>query len=174
MGVKQRRDDHWPDDLSFLPKFLFRPDIAIWRYVAGATCLSILGNLLLSGVAVLLLPDHAPPPMQNTNRVVVILAVVVLSPVVETAIMAMLLSVLARFPGPGPAVIISAILWGFLHGTVSLRWGIGIWWSFLVFSIAFVTWSRSRGFARGLFVATAIHALQNSCAVLLLFLAGLV
>lgn len=162
----------WPGYLSFLPKFLFRSDSARWRYILGATGLSILGNLILSGAAMLAFPDHAPAPEQDVGKVEIILGLVVFAPVVETALMAVLLSPLAKGLGAGPGVLISAILWGCLHGMASLRWGIAIWWSFLLFGIAFLTWSGRGGFGRGLFVATAIHATQNGCAVLLLLVAG--
>ena len=40
------------------------------------------------------------------------------------------------------------------------RWGLVIWWPFLIFSTLFVVW-RQRGFLAGVGVAAATHALQN-------------
>lgn len=173
MTTGSRPAIRWPRYLSFLPSFLFRAEGSKVRYVAGATGLSLLGNLILSAVGVLALPGHVGAPERDVASIGEILGLVLFAPVIETALMAGLVALLARWPGPGAGVVISAILWGCLHGMLSLRWGLAIWWSFLIFGIAFLSWGRAEGAGRGLFVATAIHAAQNSCAVLLLLVAEL-
>ena len=54
-----------------------------------------------------------------------------------------------------------AALWGVLHSLVAARWGLVVWWPFLIFSIAYLTW-RPLGYWRAVGVVTAIHLLQNA------------
>ncbi len=82
------------------------------------------------------------------------------APLVETLIMAAVLSLLAHFLSPTPAVLLSAALWGIAHSLQAAAWGLVIWWPFVIFSTLYMVW-RERSIMAALGVATATHALQN-------------
>jgi hypothetical protein len=154
-----------PAWLAPLPDFLFRDADAPF-YILKAFALSFLGSLVLAAVAGALMPDAQPPPLPEPGRRLLLLAVF-FAPVVETALMIPPLLLLARFAGPGPAVAASAVGWGVIHSLSAPTWGLVIWWPFLIFSIAFLTW-RGQGLLRAGALAAAIHALQNAAAVALM------
>ena len=99
------------------------------------------------------LPDFVPGWMT-------VVAVVLFSPLVETLIMAAVLTVLLRFVSPTIAVLLSAIGWGIAHSLVAPTWGLTIWWPFLIFSTLFVTW-RPIGWWRAVALVASVHMLQN-------------
>ena len=82
--------------------------------------------------------------------------------------MAALLELMLRIGlSSGLAVAISAVGWAVAHSWFVPTWGLVIWWPFLIFSSLYVTW-RERGWALGLAVPAAVHALNNSLPALLL------
>ncbi len=123
-------------------------------------------SILLAILAQWLLPGVERPSFAVTGLATVVVLVVV-SPLVETLIMAAVLELLLRFMRPAPAIIISAIGWGAAHSWVALAWGLVIWWPFLIFSTLYVTWSR-RSVWMAVAVVFAVHALQNLVPALLL------
>lgn len=121
---------------------------------------------MLAVLAEWLLPSVGRPDFVVSGASTVVLLVIV-SPLVETLIMAAVLELLLRFLPPGAAIILSAIGWGIAHSLVAPVWGLVIWWPFLIFSTLYVTWSR-RSVLAGLTIAFAVHALQNLGPALLL------
>ena len=105
----------------------------------------------------------APPSNGSSFREV--LGAVLLAPVVETALLALGVSLLSRlFDRPILVAGASAAIWGLLHGIFGTLWFFGTVWSFFVFSCAFLAW-RGHSFRAG-FVAAAIpHALVNLSAM---------
>jgi membrane protease YdiL (CAAX protease family) len=67
---------------------------------------------------------------------------------------------LNRLGGRWVAVVGSAMLWGVLHSLLAPTWGVAIWWPFLIFSTAFLTW-REKGYWIGIATAATIHLLNN-------------
>ncbi|MGQ0661558.1 hypothetical protein [Sphingosinicella sp.] len=161
--------DHYPVPayLAFLPAFAFELDDNPFRYIWRAALLATVPAILIVAALMLLFPLTASAPDRDISRIAVVLGVVVIGPIVETALLGVLLMIGQRVVGPGPAVVVSALLWGVIHGSVAVRWGIAMSWSFLIFSTAFVTW-RQGSVLRGFGMAFAIHALQNGFAVSLL------
>ena len=93
-----------------------------------------------------------------------LLNVVIVAPVLETLLMAPLMYLLLRFlPKRRHAVLASALFWAVLHGLSAPIWGICIFWTFIVFSTAFVVW-REVSFWHAVGVTTAIHAVNNAFA----------
>ena len=161
-----------PSYLSFLPLFLFRPDGSRLAYVLKAWLLALVPSILLSLIVNSAAPAAEQPHLPLSGPAAIGF-ITLLGPFLETLIMAGALLVLTRIVAPGPAAVLSAIGWGVAHSWAAPIWGLIIWWPFLIFSVAFLTWRR-RGFWTGILLVTAIHALQNSVAVALLLLGPLV
>ena len=159
-----------PAYLAWLPRFLFRTDRFLPGYIGKAWLTALLPSIALSALVRQVAPDVAPPSFPG-DAGVLILFVVFLGPAIETLMLALPLLALNRLFGPGPAVIVSALVWGLAHSLVAPTWGLVIWWPFLIMSIAFLTWRRD-GLGLAMGVAFAIHALQNGFAVLLILMAG--
>ena len=127
---------------------------------------AFLPSILLAFLAQWLLPGVERPSFVVAGAATVV-ALVIVSPLVETLIMAAVLELLLRFMPPAPAIVLSAIGWGLAHSWVAPAWGLVIWWPFLIFSTLYVTWSkRSVWVAVG--VVFIVHALQNLIPALLL------
>ena len=123
-------------------------------------------SLLLSVLAQWLLPAVERPMFVVSGLSTVILLVIV-SPLIETLIMAAVLELLLRFLPQVAAIALSAIGWGIAHSLVAPAWGLVIWWPFLIFSTLYVTWSK-RSIWMAVAIVFAVHALQNLGPALLL------
>lgn len=152
-----------PSALRLLPAFLFDDRQPAWRYVLLAWPLCFLPTLLLGWLARRLLPGTAVPDLGG-NAVVAWIGVVLISPVVETLLLAGLVSLLNRLFGTTAAILLSAALWGAAHSLMAPAWGLVVWWPFLLFATAFLTWRR-QGDGRAITVVTAMHVLQNLTAM---------
>ena len=154
-----------PRALAFLPRFLFSDAAPAWRYILFAWPCVALPTLLLGWAAFRLLPGLAGPAIGGQVPVwLSAVLVVVVSPFLETLLMTGPVVLLDRWRGPTPAVIGSALLWGIAHSLAAARWGLAIWWPFLLFSIAYLTW-RGRGYWRAVGVVFALHALNNAAPI---------
>jgi hypothetical protein len=156
MMPSERLFDNGP--LRLLPAAVREPRRA-WLAILVGVALTVAGSVLLSWIASLVAPDLAKPdfPMHGLLALALLVG---FAPLVETLIMAAVLSLLARFMSPTAAVIASALGWGVAHSLQAAAWGLVIWWPFLVFSTLFMVW-RQRGTMAGIAVAAATHALQN-------------
>ena len=152
--------------LPFLPKFVFEADRVKSRYVARTLALTLLPSLALSSLLGLLLPKAEAPDLETQGHVALLL-IVVAAPLIETLIMGAILLVLARFLPAGAAALASAFLWAGAHSLSAPIWGLVVWWPFLVFSAAFLTWRRHSLLA-AFGIVTVVHALQNGTGMLLL------
>jgi hypothetical protein len=121
--------------------------------------LALLPSLALSVVVNALLPQVAGPSF-NAKGPAVFALLVVFSPVLETLIMAGVLSVLLRLVSPTTAILASSVGWGIAHSLAAPSWGRVIWWPFLVFSTLFTVW-RDRSLWLALAIPAAVHMLQN-------------
>ena len=140
--------------------------------LATAWLLTFPISIVLAALVSLVFPG-AQQPQFPVSGLTALFLLVIFAPVLETLIMGGVLLVLLRLFSPATAVVLSAIGWGIGHSLGAPTWGLVIWWPFLIFSVAFLTWRR-RGFWTGILLVTAIHALQNSFAVALLLLGPLV
>jgi hypothetical protein len=121
--------------------------------------LALLPSLALSVVVNALLPQVAGPSF-NAKGPAVFALLVVVSPVLETLIMAGVLSVLLRLVSPTRAILASSVGWGIAHSLAAPSWGLVIWWPFLDFSTLFTVW-RDRSLWLALAIPAAVHMLQN-------------
>ena len=120
---------------------------------------AFLPSLALAAAAQWLLPTVAQPSLAIDGPLGIVL-VAAFAPIVETLIMAAVLSLLLLVVTPTMAVIASSIGWGIAHSMIAPAWGLVIWWPFLVFSTLFVTW-RQRSLLAALAIPAGVHALHN-------------
>jgi hypothetical protein len=93
----------------------------------------------------------------------------VVAPLVETAVLAVLVTALARFiRNPNVVAAISALAWAGLHATFYPMWFFGVVWSFFVFSRGYLAW-RPVSYKHAFGAAAVPHALVNSSALLMQF-----
>jgi hypothetical protein len=144
--------------LRFLPLALRVPERP-WVAVAVGWLVAFPVSIALAWLAGLIFPHAAQPDLKGSPALV-LFAVVIFSPVVETLIMGGLLLVLLRLLPETAAILVSAIGWGIAHSLAAPTWGMAIWWPFLIFSTLFVTWRR-RSLWLAFLLPMCTHALQN-------------
>jgi hypothetical protein len=144
--------------LSYLPEAIRDPRSALAAILVGWP-LALLPSLALSVLASVLFPEVAGPSFDARGPAVFLL-LVVFSPILETLIMAGVLSILLRFVSPTVAIFASAVGWGIAHSLAAPSWGLVIWWPFLVFSTLFTVW-RDRSIWLALTIPATVHMLQN-------------
>ena len=133
----------------------------------------IVGWLVVSipalGLAVLagwLLPNASSPDLPHEGMIAVV-AIVIISPLLETLIMAAVIELGLLVLAPLQMVILSSIGWGIAHSLAAPAWGLVIWWPFLIFSTLYVTW-RGEGRLKALAIVATVHALNNLIPALML------
>jgi membrane protease YdiL (CAAX protease family) len=154
-----------PRDLAFLPGFLFERDPVKARYILKLWLLALIPSFALSGLVGLMAPDAEPPDLVTEGALPVLL-IVAAAPIIETLIMGLVLLGLRRLLGAGPAAVASALLWAIAHSLSAPIWGLVVWWPFLVFSAAFLTW-RDHGLFTAMGIVAIAHAMQNGAGLLL-------
>ena len=138
------------------------------RAIFVAWILCVAGSLALSAATAFILPDLGRPQFPTVSPGMLIFALVLFAPFVETLIMAAALELMLRLRIPPPvAIALSALGWGVAHSLQAAAWGLVIWWPFLIFSTLYVTWSRRSAWA-GVGIVFVVHALQNLGPALLL------
>ena len=156
--------------LRFLPRPVRDPARPLLSVpVAWAT--AFFPSIVLAWIISKFAPGAETPDFGNLPPVLVIFAVVIFAPVVETLIMGTVLLLLLRVVTPTIAVLISAVGWGVAHSLQAPTWGLVIWWPFLIFSILYVTW-RQRSKLGAIGIAASVHALNNLIPALLLLRSG--
>ena len=142
----------------WLPVPLREPRNA-WQSIGVGWLLTFGGSLLLSILASKLAPDLRRPefPMSGAQAFFLL---VIFSPLVETLIMAGVLTLLLRLVPPAAAIAISSVGWGMAHSLAAPAWGLIIWWPFLILSTLYVAW-RPRGWGWAIAIPALTHALQN-------------
>ena len=94
----------------------------------------------------------------------------IVAPLVETCVLALLVTGLARLSrNPNVVSSISALAWGGLHAVFHPMWFFGVVWSFFVFSRGYLAW-RPVSYKHAFGAAAVPHALVNSSALLMQFL----
>lgn len=116
-------------------------------------------------------PSAAPLADFGSRGLLLDLALVVaVAPVVETLLMGLLLALLRRLAGPGPAAAIaSGLAWGLMHSLAVPLWGVPTGWIFFVLSAAYLSW-RECSLPHAIGVASAVHALNNATGLALALL----
>lgn len=151
----------------------FDTGMPVWRYVLQMVVMSFIPTMVLAnvlaGVGVVTeenVPKFPGPP------ITMFFGIVIVSPLVETLMMAgifWLLSFLTR--NLLHLAIASSIIWGLLHATTTPVWGVVILWAFFVFSCAFPAWRRN-SWLKAVGITSAIHALHNLLPAIAVLVAG--
>ena len=144
--------------LRFLPKAIRVPERP-FRAIAVAWLTAFPISIILALLASRLFPAAGHPDFKGGPGLI-IFAVVIFSPVVETLIMGTVLLILLRFLPEWVAIIVSAVGWGIAHSTLSPTWGLAVWWPFLILSTLFVAW-RKRSLWLAFLLPICVHTLQN-------------
>ena len=144
---------------------LLEPRRPLRAIVVGWLTTSI-PSLALAALAGWLLP-HAASPDLPVGGLYPFLLVVVISPLLETLIMALVIEIGLLALPPLAVVILSSIGWGVAHSLAAPAWGLVIWWPFLIFSTLYVTW-RGQGRAKAIGIVASVHMLNNLVPALLL------
>ena len=159
MSSRPADGTHWAGPpLNWLPRPLLEPR-NLPASIALGWLLTFPVSIALAWVIHIVAPNAQGPEFPVTGPLAVFLLVVV-SPAIETLLMAGALALLLRFMPPRWAVIASALGWGAAHSIAAPMWGLIIWWPFLIFSTLYVTW-RQRSLGLALAVPMITHALQN-------------
>ena len=153
----------WPRPLVWLPRPIREPRNPFLSVAVGWLT-TFLPSIAIGAAVTALFPHLGLPDLGVANTTIFILVVIV-SPIIETMIMAAVLELLLRFVPPAVAVAISAIGWGIAHSLAAPAWGLVIWWPFLIFSTLYVSW-RQRSTLAGLSIVASTHALQNALPML--------
>ena len=156
-----------PFYLRFLPDFLFRRDEPPLAYILKGYLLALLPSLALSMLAGSVASPTAEIPDIPVQGSTSLLLLIVVGPLLETLILLAMVLGFRRFLGTGPTVLLCSLLWAIGHSLAAPIWGLVVWWPFLLFSIAILTW-RERGLLQTVAVVTTIHGLQNATAGLLM------
>ena len=151
--------------VGWLPRAIREPRRPLLAILVGWLVTSI-PALALAALAGWLLPN-APSPDLPHGGLYAFLLVVVISPLLETMIMAAVIEVGLLILPPVVVVILSSIGWGIAHSLAAPAWGLVIWWPFLIFSTLYVTW-RGKGRPGAIALVATVHALNNFIPALLL------
>lgn len=151
------------------------PTMPLWRYALLTFPLALIPSLVLYQCVEWLLiflgvdvTAISPPKIVGTPGE--IFGIVIFSPVIETLILAYMLTILSSSSLRRIwVVVIAAIAWGCLHGIVARLWFFGTVWSFFMFSCAYLVW-RTVSFRKALLAAALPHVLINSTAMLITIL----
>jgi membrane protease YdiL (CAAX protease family) len=165
LGIVQRASRN-------LRQFLIAPTAPLPTYCIQAFLLAFVPSVVLVVVVRALLEYmgiNLPAGSAPTRIITVsmVLGSIVFAPIFETFLLAAVVYVLTRFTAaPLVVALISAIIWGFLHGALAPTRFFGSVWAFFVLTCAYLAW-RKRSFGRA-FIASAVpHSLGNLAVLVL-------
>ncbi|MEM1379128.1 MAG: hypothetical protein AAGH41_00735 [Pseudomonadota bacterium] len=120
---------------------------------------AVLPPEMLEAVNSAVIDDAAPLWLQ-------FVLIIVAAPIIETALMVVVFSILGVLRTPiWLQIIIQAIGWGILHGAIAFAWGFAVTWLFFIFALVYVT-QRQRSTLRAFWMTSAVHGLNNATASL--------
>ncbi|WP_139169538.1 CPBP family glutamic-type intramembrane protease [Microbulbifer yueqingensis] len=86
---------------------------------------------------------------------------IIVAPLIEAMLLALLLNILVKFGlDHWLACMVSAVVWGFVHGLIEPVKFVGTIWSFFIFSFSYLWWlevSKKKAFIAGLLPHVAIN-----------------
>ncbi len=145
--------------LRFLPSPL-REASSAWKTLAAVPLLTMPVSLVLAYLVAVYLPFLKGPDFPKCHWLGDLFSIVVLSPVVETLLMAAILWVFLKYLSQAHAIVASAVTWGLLHSLAASAWGLVVWWPFIIFSTIYLVW-KQRGFWVGASMAASAHLIHN-------------
>lgn len=147
--------------LRFLPGIIREPRRQLLAVVV-AWLLAFVGSLLIAAILAKIVPDARQPDFSAFigKGMFTVTVVAILSPLVETLILAGTTAVLLKFVKPANAIVISSFGWAIAHSLQAPIWGLVIFWPFVIFSTLFVVW-KQRSLLWAIAMPFAAHFLQN-------------
>ena len=158
-----------------LRAFLLAPQMPLWRYCLLAFPLALIPSAIFLALAQTLFAVSGVDTSAigvTEKRLVLseVLGATVFAPLIETLLLAVLLSMLSALTSRTALVVCaSALAWGCLHAAFGFIWLFGTTWSFFIFSCGYLAW-RKLSFRQAFLAAAVPHALINSTALLALAL----
>jgi hypothetical protein len=157
-----------------LGAWLFDTRGAAWKYVLRMVPTTLVPALLISVLLALLgVAREGTVPVFDSqlSPATLFVGLVVISPVGETLVMAVILKGFSfAIRNRVHLALASAVVWAILHSLAAVAWGLAVFWPFFVFSCAYLAW-REQSRRRGFLVATSIHMLHNLLPTLVLLAA---
>lgn len=99
-----------------------------------------------------------------------ILGAVIIGPVIETVLLSYMLTLLTSTSLSRLSIIlIAGVVWGLIHGAFGSLWFFGTFWSFMMFSNAYLTW-RAHSWRQAFAAACLPHMTINALAFIFLLL----
>lgn len=146
---------------------------SLQAFVLGfAGSITLVCIALAGGMALGLIQSMPESPAEMEITMGDFLGVVILAPVVETLLLGAILGPLRKTGWPPAAVaMLSALIWGGLHGLLAPFWFFGTVFSFFVFSSVWLTW-RARSLRHAFLAAMLPHAINNLAVFLLVAFSG--
>ena len=171
--------------MDWVWRTLTRTDQGAILYLAKVLPLVVIPGLIIARLFFLLIPllggslpdqsaiSGALDPDQGWGVYSLsLLTYIVIAPIVETLIMAMVFWGLGRLGAGQRGLILGQVFfWVGLHSLAIAGWGLTVAWAFFIFSVCFLAW-RSKGLGAAIGVTSALHAGNNTVAILLPFLLG--
>jgi hypothetical protein len=148
-------------------RLLFNTNTPLWRYCLLMFALASLPAIVIVGAVrfglTLANAEFASisPPEPDPSLVGAIGAIII-SPIVETYLLALLIHLLCAFIGNKlRAAALSGILWGIGHALFGVLWFFGPAWIFFIFSCAYIAW-HEKSFKHAYIAACVPHVLNNA------------
>ena len=128
-------------------------------YVLKAASLSLVSVMLIGIIIFPIFPDLESPEFDGGLSG--FFSVVIISPVVETLILWLFIYISGIFmKGTWKISAVSALLFALVHSLMDPVWGLTIFLSFVVFSIAFIEW-RKVSKMNAYLICCSIHMVHN-------------
>jgi hypothetical protein len=148
---------------------LENPKDRVLIYAAKAAALSVGVSVLVTVVALLVLPDIGEQPRELTDPALAAVSMAVFAPAIETLLMIPIFTFIrCGVSSPRAVAAYSALLWAGLHSLIWPYWGLSVLFPFFVFSTCFLAWEkRSRWHAVAItFFVHSLHNLLPATAIL--------
>jgi hypothetical protein len=142
---------------------LFNTQTPIHLYVLRTGLISLIPSLLISFIlsSVGIMNEETLPEFEGPV-VLTVIGMILISPIVETFLLALILKILSFISKHKIKIaIMSACVWAGFHSLAALAWGLGVIWPFFVFSCCYQAW-RQRSFWHAILVTSCVHTFQNT------------
>lgn len=146
---------------------IFNTDQTQVVYIIKAGLIAFVPAIILSYMVNITFPNATQPDLGD-GFIIMFIGVVLFSPLLETLLMWPIVFVLGLMKrSTWITAILSALLWACLHSLSAPIWGITTFWTFVVFSIAFIEW-RKISFSKAYWTTCFIHMFVNLIAFVLI------
>lgn len=139
------------------------------RYLGRALLLDLPVTFAIGALVSLAVPGDGPD-FSGISPAMMLPLLCLLAPLIETAMMAVIFALLRVVTRQKVTLaILSTLIWMGLHSLGVPAHGLGIFWSFFIMSICYLSW-ETRSLGHAFWMTAALHALHNLPPALLLLL----